>query len=90
MDQEIKLSTFQPTNLSIPYTALEDLLKFFSNKLVGKVCKRIEISPNTEILKSQTKELIYEQTRDLFDLILALNFGMEIQVFNIQKSKESK
>lgn len=90
MTQDLKLSTFQPEQLTISYTALEDLLKFFSAKLVGKVCKRIEISPNIEVLKSQTKELIYEQTRDLFDLIIALNFGMEVRVFNMQKSKENK
>jgi len=88
METDIKLSTFQPKNLTIPFSALEDLLDFFSRRLVGRVCKRIEISPNQEILKSQAKEIIYEQTRDLLDLIVALNYGMKVTEFNIEQSKE--
>ena len=39
-------------------------------------------------MKTQTKEIIYEQTRDLLDLIVALNYGIKITEFNIEKGKE--
>ena len=89
METDIKLSTFQPKDLIIPYSALEDLLRFFSTKLVGKTLKRIEITPNSDILKIQIKELIYESTRDLQDLIIALNYGLVVTSFEF-KQKESK
>jgi len=40
-----------------------------AKKLVGKVCKRFEISNNQEEIKKQVKELIYESLRDINDII---------------------
>jgi hypothetical protein len=49
--------------------------------------KRIEICEDKEVMKSQIKELIYEQYRDLGDLLFALNYGQSITVFNLQTPK---
>jgi len=84
-----KFSEFNPKNLVIPTESFEDLLKFHSAKTVGKILKRMEITDNKEVMKSQIKELIYEQYRDLTDLILALNYGLEMSAF-IFKSKEKE
>ena len=83
-------SMFQPPEvLYIPYKALEDLLKYHSNKLVGKTLKRIEISDSKEVMKAQIKELIYEESRGLTDIILALNYGLKIREI-IPIKKENK
>lgn len=74
-------------DIKIPVEALEELLKFSSNKTVGKVMKRIEICDDKEIMKSQIKELIYEQYRDLGDLLFALNYGRSVTVFDLQTPK---
>ncbi len=66
-------------NLTIPVKAFDDLIKFSSNKTVGKVMKRIEICDDKEVMKAQIKELLYEQYRDLGDLIFALNYGLSVQ-----------
>lgn len=83
------ISEYQPKDLIIPINAFEDLLKFHSNKTVGKIMKRIEICDDKEAMKSQIKELLYEQYRDLGDLLFALNYGRSITTFEIKsKSKE--
>jgi len=40
-----------------------------AKKIVGKVCKRFELSNDKEAIKSQVKELLYEFVRDLRDTI---------------------
>jgi hypothetical protein len=53
----------------------EDLLKSVlaseAQKIVGKSMKRFEISDNKDDIKKQVKELIYEWTRDLQDILKA-------------------
>jgi hypothetical protein len=83
------IGEFLPKNLTIPLNAFEDLLKFHSNKTVGKIMKRIEICDNKEVMKSQIKELLYEQYRDLGDLIFALNYGLSVTTFDLPKSTEN-
>lgn len=78
-----------PETITIPYTALEELIKFHSNKSVGKILKRMEITDNKEVMKIQVKELLYEQFRDLLDMIIALHYGLTQSVF-IFKDKKSE
>jgi hypothetical protein len=64
-------------------STLELIMRLESQKLVGKVCKRIELINITEkdsidvinakidSMKSNIKELIYEWTRDLKDMVSA-------------------
>jgi hypothetical protein len=84
------IGEFSPQKLTIPLNAFEDLLKFHSNKTVGKIMKRIEICDDKEVMKSQIKELLYEQYRDLGDLIFALNYGLSVTNFDLKpKSTEN-
>lgn len=84
------ISEFQPKDLVIPINAFEELLKFHSNKTVGKIMKRIEICDNKEIMKTQIKELLYEQYRDLGDLLFALNYGRSITNFELKSKSKTK
>lgn len=54
-----------------------------AKKLVGKICKRFEVSDDKEAIKRECKELIYEAYRDTFDM---LNNGKII--FSVNQSKE--
>jgi len=55
-------------------------------KLVGTVMKRFEISEDKEVIKSQTKELIYEWGRNLKGIIKTGKVIFDIT--NQLKSKE--
>ena len=85
--------TTLPENLVIPTNHLEDLIKYKSSQLVGKVLKRIEITSDKDTMKSQIRELIYEEYRSFEELIIALNFGLQISSFVFktkEKSEETK
>jgi hypothetical protein len=72
--------------VSLDETKLKYLLDQEARKIVGKVCKRVEITQKTDKgmfkqsvsvlelteLKKQIKELLYEFTRDLNDSIILL------------------
>jgi hypothetical protein len=72
----------------------ENLLKYVldqeAKKIVGKVCKRFEISDDIKEIKAQVKELLYEHCRDLQDSILNVSKKENsIHLVNIdEKSKE--
>lgn len=70
---------------------LNQIIDSCSRGLVGKVCKRFEISTNPTELKSQTKELIYEEFRKFKDLIDAHQYGWEMSEFRFttKKGKEN-
>ena len=55
---------------------LDDVLKRASQSLVGEVMKRHEILKNSDDVKKETKELIYEKFRELKALIKAFNSGV--------------
>ena len=67
---------------------LTEILDFVGRSLVGKVLKRHEIIENRDILKAEIKELIYEEIRNLKNLILAHDKGLQITQFNFKSSKE--
>ena len=67
---------------------LEQLLDTSSRSLVGKLLKRHEICSNPAILKSETKELIYENYRDLKALLDAHQYGYEMSVFEFTTKKK--
>jgi len=41
-----------------------------AKKLVGKLCKRFELTEDKETIKRECKELIYESFRDINDLLI--------------------
>ena len=51
--------------ISIDLDLLKILLDQHAKRLVGKVMKRFELSENKEEIKKQTKEIIYEEMRDM-------------------------
>jgi hypothetical protein len=67
----------------------ERLLDENSRRLVGKVLKRYEICPNPSILKSEIKELIYENYREMKNVVEAHQQGYEQKVWTF-KQKEGK
>jgi uncharacterized protein YaaW (UPF0174 family) len=71
------------TKLKISEEILNYIIDQESKKIVGKVCKRFELSENKEEIKSQVKELLYEFMRDLRDII-RIN-GKEAINLTIQK-----
>ena len=51
--------------ITIDLDLLKILLDQHAKRLVGKVMKRFELSENKEEIKKQTKEIIYEEMRDM-------------------------
>ena len=64
---------------------LKELMDYTGKSLVGKILKRFEIIENRDIIKSDIKELIYEEIRQLRDLIVAHNRGLNLTQFNFKK-----
>ena len=56
-----------------------------AKKLVGKVCKRFEVSEDKELIKKEVKELIYEAYRDVYDMLLNGKIIFENQSKDNQK-----
>ena len=64
---------------------LKELIDYAGKALVGKILKRFEIIENRETVKSDAKELVYEEFRQLRDLIIAHNRGLNITQFHFKK-----
>jgi len=64
---------------------LKELLDYAGKALVGKILKRFEIIDNRDIIKTDTKELVYEEFRQLRDLVIAHNRGLNISQFHFKK-----
>jgi hypothetical protein len=76
--------------LNIDSEYLKELLDSQSRGLVGKVMKRHEIFDSTDKkLRDSEKELIYEEFRALFTLLLSAGRGVEKTYFDF-KSRDSK
>jgi len=64
--------------LTINEKALQELVDYTSKSLVGKLLKRFEIIDDKNIVKREARELIYEEFRQLRDLIKSHNEGREL------------
>jgi hypothetical protein len=73
--------------LQIDSEYLEELIDYVGRSAVGKILKRFEIIQDKDLLKSSTKELIYESFRSFRDLLIAHNKGLQIHQLHI-KTKE--
>lgn len=73
--------------LKISQGYLNELFDFVSRRMCGKILKRFEIIENKEILKSNVKELIYEEMRDFKDLFLAYQHGYEVSIYKFTNKK---
>jgi hypothetical protein len=70
--------------ISLDLNLFKVILDSEAKKLVGKFCKRFEITDDKETIKKECKELIYESFRDINDLLIN---GRIIFEFN-ERSKE--
>ena len=68
---------------------LKELIDYVSRSLVGKVLKRFEILENKDIIKAETRELIYEELRNFHKLVEAHDKGLNISIFKFKKKGES-
>ena len=57
--------------LTLKESELEEITKIISNKTVGRVMKRFEISNDLLAIKANVKELIHEAFSDYEDLVFA-------------------
>jgi hypothetical protein len=70
--------------LKISEKDLQELIEFSSKKLVGKVMKRFDLYGESNVLKSEVKELVYEGIRDFKDLLIATSYGMGLTQINFK------
>ena len=75
--------------LNIDDEYLKELLEYSSKSLVGKLLKRFEIIDDKETIKRDAKELIYEQFRQLRDLVHAHNRGLGMTQFVFKTKGDS-
>lgn len=66
---------------------LDELIKDWSNSVVGRILKRVETESNISKLKSQIKDVFYENVRDLKVNIKAFNWGVR---FNNRTSSDKR
>jgi len=76
--------------LKIREEDLDDLLRFAGQSLVGKVMKRFEILSDPSDIKAETKELIYEETRKIKEMIVAYNMGGGVTTFQFKSKKPDR
>ncbi len=75
--------------LAMDIDYLEELLKHESNGLVRKILKRHEIfGAEDKRLKNSVKELIHEEFRTLFSLLISAGRGVEKSYFELKSRDE--
>lgn len=80
----------KPTEKELLLKYLQEVLSFESQKLVGKICKRLEIIEDREILKKELRELVYESFRDQSDIFQAYAKGLEMSFFKFVKPSKKE
>ena len=73
----------------------ENLLKYIldneAKNIVGKICKRFELSTNLTDIKIQVKELLYEHARDLkTQIINSSKKENKIIITNVENVRKEK
>jgi len=76
--------------LSLTEKDVDEVVNFVAKRVVGRVCKRFEIHNNIPVLKTEVKELLYEQFRDLSDLLVSTGKGLHVTSFNIKSNENNK
>lgn len=73
-------------SITITERYLKESVDYISSSLVGKLLKRFEILEDKNQIKSEAKELIYEEFRHLRDVLLAFEKGREMSIFKFKQS----
>ena len=77
--------------LSIDKKNLKNFIEYSGRSLCGKVLKRFDLGFNQNILKKEIKELIYEEMRNLKNLLITKGTDKDIIIFtNKENGKEWK
>lgn len=80
----------QASTKQLLLTYLDEVLSVGSSKLVGKILKRFELFQDTNVLKKDIKELIYENFREIRDVFIAYGEGLEVSTFKFVTTKKSE
>lgn len=72
-------------DLKVRSDYLDELIKFHSAALVGKLMKRFELFDDKNIIKASVKELVYEAYRDFREILKAHSAGLDITQFHFQR-----
>lgn len=75
--------------LKITEEYLNELINFSAKKCIGIILKRIDILEDRKALKDVVKECIYEQHRNIKDLIKAYNRGEELTIYKFNETKKA-
>ena len=65
---------------------LQELVDEVSKRVVGKMMKRHDVIGASDVIKSISKDAVYEGFREFRDLILAYDRGLEISTFKFNKT----
>ncbi len=74
-------------DLIISEQYLKEVLDHRGSSLVGKILKRFEILEDKNAIKATMKELIYEEFRQLKEIMVAFDSGREMTVFKFKSRK---
>lgn len=72
-------------DLKIHAEYLDEIIKYNSSALVGKIMKRFELFDDTKVLKKEIKELVYENYRTFREMLVAHTQGRDITQFHFQR-----
>jgi hypothetical protein len=75
--------------LKINPDELDEIIKYSSRTLVGKICKRFSIISDKSLLQAESKELIHEEMRHLRDLIFSSGKGLHMRIFKLNSEGEN-
>lgn len=76
--------------IQLPLSYLDQVIEYAGRSLCGKILKRFEIIENKDILKSEVKEIVYEENRKIKEILLAFDYGREMTEFKfVTGPKES-
>lgn len=75
-------------SITISERYLKECLDYTGSSLVGKLLKRFEILEDKNLIKQEAKELIYEQIRQLRDVLFAYEKGRELTIFKFKPTRE--
>ena len=73
--------------IKLNFEYLNQVLSFCGSSLTGKVMKRFEIIDDKSILKSECRELIYEEMRKIREILVGYAYGQELTIFKFTKPK---
>lgn len=82
------MDTKEINSITLPLSYLEEVTGFVGRSLVGKLLKRFEIIENRDILKAESRELVYEELRRLTEILCAFEQGRILTAFEFKRKEK--